>query len=115
MLPPLQDPAFETAGLKVFEICALQNDLRGNVAPRRMFVATLRTDNWPGIVATACICPGENNYIDWAEVIERYREYGIKRELFAGIEAYIGAPLKDGEYFTRFDGPLRLPVMGGPQ
>lgn len=91
--PPLQQAAFETARLRVFELHAEPCPGPGGIGPRRMFVAVHREVIWPGIVATCSVWPAYGNAIDWIEVIQRERGKGVATELLAGIEAHIGEPL----------------------
>lgn len=89
----VDSPAFETKNLRVFEVYAAPRAV-GFSAPRRMFVATLREIDWPGIVATCSVFEESGNYVDWLEVIECQRRKGYATELVDGIAEFLGEALE---------------------
>ncbi len=89
----VQEPAFETDHLRVWEIMGVPSE-RYEHTPRRMFIACLKDEDWPGVVASMSVWPLNSNYVDWIEVIANERRKGYATELVRGCEKWLGEELR---------------------
>lgn len=83
-------PAFETARLRVWEIVGIPSEIHEHY-PRHMYVATLKNEDWPGIVLGCSIWTDIGNHIDWIETIENKRRKGYAKELCIALRERLGS------------------------
>lgn len=75
-------PDFETARLRVWLINTNHTPLHRS---RRLYVAMVKDQDWPGIAVSLSVWPEFENTVDWVQTADPMRGNGYAEELICAI------------------------------